>query len=196
MRPDVAPDPAWSASTPAACGWPSACTARSGSRLPLGTLDVSFYRDDYGKIGLHRESSRSEIPFAVDGRDDRAGRRRALHRPHDPRGAERALRLRPAARACAWRRWSTAAAASCRSPRSSSAPTRAGRARRGASSCSATTSGRLQPRAVQQPAGRGMNPRTRSSTPNGELHHLLTLEGLPRRDHLPASSTPPTRSSA
>jgi len=36
--------------------------------VPLGTLDVSFYRDDYRKIGLHRDVKRSELPFEVDGR--------------------------------------------------------------------------------------------------------------------------------
>lgn len=34
---------------------------------PLGTLDVSFYRDDYDKIGLHAQVKRSEIPFEVEG---------------------------------------------------------------------------------------------------------------------------------
>lgn len=36
--------------------------------LPLGTLDVSFYRDDYDVIGLHAQTRPSEIPFAVEGR--------------------------------------------------------------------------------------------------------------------------------
>jgi pyrimidine operon attenuation protein / uracil phosphoribosyltransferase len=36
---------------------------------PLGTLDVSFYRDDYQARGLHRDVKRSEIPFEVEGRD-------------------------------------------------------------------------------------------------------------------------------
>ncbi|SFE73450.1 bifunctional pyr operon transcriptional regulator/uracil phosphoribosyltransferase PyrR [Nitrosomonas sp. Nm166] len=34
---------------------------------PLGTLDVSFYRDDFDKIGLHSQVKRSEIPFEVEG---------------------------------------------------------------------------------------------------------------------------------
>ena len=37
-------------------------------RTPCGTLDVSFYRDDYEKIGLHRDVRRSDIPFDVEGR--------------------------------------------------------------------------------------------------------------------------------
>jgi pyrimidine operon attenuation protein/uracil phosphoribosyltransferase len=39
-----------------------------GIRTGLGTLDVSFYRDDYEKIGLHRDVKRSNIPFEVEGR--------------------------------------------------------------------------------------------------------------------------------
>jgi len=40
-----------------------------GSAVPLGTLAVTLHRDDFGRIGLHRESRRSQIPFAVDGRE-------------------------------------------------------------------------------------------------------------------------------
>lgn len=36
---------------------------------PLGTLDVSFYRDDFDKIGLHREVKRTAISFEVAGQD-------------------------------------------------------------------------------------------------------------------------------
>ena len=36
---------------------------------PLGSLDVSFYRDDFGKIGLHAQTKSSDIPFEVEGRD-------------------------------------------------------------------------------------------------------------------------------
>ena len=36
---------------------------------PLGFLAVTRHRDDFGRIGLHRESRRSQIPFAVDGRE-------------------------------------------------------------------------------------------------------------------------------
>ncbi len=37
-------------------------------KVPCGTLDVSFYRDDYQKIGLHRDVKTSDIPFDVEGR--------------------------------------------------------------------------------------------------------------------------------
>ena len=39
-----------------------------GLKVPCGTLDVSFYRDDYEKIGLHRNVKASTVPFEVDGR--------------------------------------------------------------------------------------------------------------------------------
>ena len=37
--------------------------------VPLGLLAVTLHRDDFGRIGLHRESRRSQIPFPVDGRE-------------------------------------------------------------------------------------------------------------------------------
>ena len=36
---------------------------------PLGLLAVTLHRDDFGSIGLHRESRRSLIPFPVDARE-------------------------------------------------------------------------------------------------------------------------------
>lgn len=40
-----------------------------GIKLPLGTLDVSFYRDDFNKKGLRRNVKSSDIPFDMDGCD-------------------------------------------------------------------------------------------------------------------------------
>ena len=40
-----------------------------GATVPLGLLAVTLHRDDFSRIGLHRESRRSLIPFAVDGRE-------------------------------------------------------------------------------------------------------------------------------
>jgi pyrimidine operon attenuation protein/uracil phosphoribosyltransferase len=40
-----------------------------GLAAPLGFLAVTLHRDDFGRIGLHRESRRSQIPFPVDGRE-------------------------------------------------------------------------------------------------------------------------------
>ncbi len=34
--------------------------------LPVGTLDISFYRDDFSRIGLHPEVKPSAIPFVVE----------------------------------------------------------------------------------------------------------------------------------
>jgi pyrimidine operon attenuation protein/uracil phosphoribosyltransferase len=40
-----------------------------GLKTPLGVLAVTLHRDDFGRIGLHRESRRSHLPFEVEGRD-------------------------------------------------------------------------------------------------------------------------------
>ena len=40
-----------------------------GLQLPLGPLDVSFYRDDFNKKGLRRNIKSSDIPFDIDGCD-------------------------------------------------------------------------------------------------------------------------------
>ncbi len=37
-----------------------------GATLALGTLDISFYRDDFSSIGLHPQVRPSDIPFAVE----------------------------------------------------------------------------------------------------------------------------------
>ena len=34
---------------------------------PFGTMDVSFYRDDYDRVGLKPKVRRTEMPFDVDG---------------------------------------------------------------------------------------------------------------------------------
>ena len=40
-----------------------------GKGIPLGSLDISFYRDDFGTIGLHPEVKPSVMPFEVEDRD-------------------------------------------------------------------------------------------------------------------------------
>lgn len=50
-----------------------ALIARLGLDLPdhpldRGVLDISFYRDDFSRIGLHPEVKPSHIPFEVEGR--------------------------------------------------------------------------------------------------------------------------------
>jgi len=43
--------------------------ARLGISEPLGTLDISFYRDDFSTAGLHPQVRPSNLPFDVDDRD-------------------------------------------------------------------------------------------------------------------------------
>ena len=38
-----------------------------GSDAPLGTLDVSFYRDDFSQNGLHPQVRPSDLPFEIEG---------------------------------------------------------------------------------------------------------------------------------
>ena len=52
--------------------------AALGLKAPLGRLDVSFYRDDFSRSGLHPQIKSSDIPFEVNDRpiiivDDAAG---------------------------------------------------------------------------------------------------------------------------
>lgn len=42
---------------------------RLGLREPLGTLNISFYRDDFSQIGIHPQVKPSRLPFRVEGRD-------------------------------------------------------------------------------------------------------------------------------
>ncbi len=37
-----------------------------GDHLPLGTLDISFYRDDFSSVGLHPQVRPSDIAFEVE----------------------------------------------------------------------------------------------------------------------------------
>jgi len=37
-----------------------------GIRQPLGVIDISFYRDDYGAKGLHANPQRTDIPFPIE----------------------------------------------------------------------------------------------------------------------------------
>ena len=40
-----------------------------GIQAPLGTLDISFYRDDFTRIGMNPQVKPSELPFTLDGRN-------------------------------------------------------------------------------------------------------------------------------
>ncbi|MDD3518582.1 MAG: bifunctional pyr operon transcriptional regulator/uracil phosphoribosyltransferase PyrR [Chromatiales bacterium] len=39
-----------------------------GLSQPLGSLDITFYRDDFSRIGLHPQVKPSSLPFAIDDR--------------------------------------------------------------------------------------------------------------------------------
>ena len=39
-----------------------------GNNLPRGVLDISFYRDDFSRIGLHPQVKPSDLPFEMEGR--------------------------------------------------------------------------------------------------------------------------------
>lgn len=41
---------------------------RLGIAAPLGTLDISFYRDDFSRIGMNPEVKPSNLPFDVEDR--------------------------------------------------------------------------------------------------------------------------------
>ena len=41
--------------------------AALGLKTPSGSIDVSFYRDDYNQRGLHANAKTSQIPFDVEG---------------------------------------------------------------------------------------------------------------------------------
>ena len=120
-----------------------------GSKVPLGTLAVTLHRDDFGRIGLHRESRRSQIPFPVDGReivlvDDvlHTGRtiRAALNELFDF-GRPRAVRLAM-----------LADRGGRELPVSPGLPRREGRGGRATRSwCSPTTAGKLRLAAVKRP---------------------------------------------
>ena len=68
MRPDVGPDTGLIGIHTGGVWLAERLHKALSLTIPCGTLDVSFYRDDYEKIGLHRDVKRSAIPFEVEGR--------------------------------------------------------------------------------------------------------------------------------
>ncbi len=66
-----------------------------GNQEPLGTLDVSFYRDDFTQNGLHPQVRPSALPFEIDGQHLVLVDERADERPYHPRRTQRTVRLRP-----------------------------------------------------------------------------------------------------
>jgi pyrimidine operon attenuation protein / uracil phosphoribosyltransferase len=68
MRPEVAPDSGIVGIHTGGVWVAERLHAALAIKAPMGTLDVSFYRDDYEKIGLHRDVKTSDLPFDVEGR--------------------------------------------------------------------------------------------------------------------------------
>lgn len=42
---------------------------RLGIGEPLGKLDITFYRDDFSRVGMHPQVQASQLPFTLEGRD-------------------------------------------------------------------------------------------------------------------------------
>ena len=126
-----------SASSAAACRSPIASRRRSleheGVDVPVGRArhHVLPRRPVAGRPAAHRQGHGP--PVRPRRRDGRPRRRRAVHRPDDPRGDGRAASTSGGRRRSGWRSWSTAATASCRSAPTTSARTCRPRARRSSS---------------------------------------------------------------
>ena len=97
----------------------------TGAELPIGDIDISFYRDDVGAKAPGHAAGRPRLPHRLRPRRPhrRPRRRRPLHRPHRARRDRRPLRLRPPAAGCSSPCSATAATASCRSAPTTSART-------------------------------------------------------------------------
>jgi hypothetical protein len=141
-----------------------------GLKGSAGSHGHRFHRDDYAKEGLKHDPKKTRIPFEVEGRDLLLVDDVALTRTHRARRDERAVRLRPAAQ--------HRAGGACRPRRPPAADRRAAlwRAHRGARRQEVAPKARCQRQAVAG-AGRCHNPQLNA---NGELQHLLSIEGLPR----------------
>ncbi len=69
MRPQVTPQTALIGIVTGGAWLAERLHKELGLAVPVGTLDVSFYRDDFHRKGLKRKVAPSTIPFEVDGRD-------------------------------------------------------------------------------------------------------------------------------
>ena len=56
-----------------------------GTELPVGTLDITFYRDDLSLLDEHPQVKGTDVPRQRQRPECRPRRRRALHRPHRAR---------------------------------------------------------------------------------------------------------------
>ena len=69
MRPQVTPDTGLIGIVTGGAWLAERLHAALQLEVPFGTLDVSFYRDDFQHKGLKRKVAPSNIPFEVEGRD-------------------------------------------------------------------------------------------------------------------------------
>jgi pyrimidine operon attenuation protein/uracil phosphoribosyltransferase len=69
MRPHVSPDTGLIGIVTGGAWLAERLHAALNLEVPFGTLDVSFYRDDFQHKGLKRQVAPSDIPFEVEGRD-------------------------------------------------------------------------------------------------------------------------------
>ena len=69
MRPQVTPDTGLIGIVTGGAWLAERLHAALKLDVPFGTLDVSFYRDDFQHKGLKRKVAPSDIPFEVEGRD-------------------------------------------------------------------------------------------------------------------------------
>ncbi|QID16893.1 bifunctional pyr operon transcriptional regulator/uracil phosphoribosyltransferase PyrR [Nitrogeniibacter mangrovi] len=67
MRPDITPDTALVGIHTGGAWLAERLHEALGIRQPLGTIDVAFYRDDYGERALQPQLRRSAIPFDMEG---------------------------------------------------------------------------------------------------------------------------------
>ncbi len=68
LRPDLHPDTALVGIHTGGVWVAERLHATLGLVTPLGSLDVSFYRDDFSRSGLHAQLKTSDIPFEVEDR--------------------------------------------------------------------------------------------------------------------------------
>lgn len=69
MRPHVSPDTALVGIHTGGVWLAARLHEALGLSRPPGSIDVSFYRDDFASKGLHPQPKRTEIPFTVEGAD-------------------------------------------------------------------------------------------------------------------------------
>ncbi|AKU13784.1 bifunctional pyrimidine regulatory protein PyrR/uracil phosphoribosyltransferase [Azoarcus sp. CIB] len=67
MRPHVTPDTALVGIHTGGVWLAERLHQALGLKQPPGSIDVSFYRDDFGSKGLHPQPKRTDIPFDVEG---------------------------------------------------------------------------------------------------------------------------------